>query len=117
MLGWYYTGKGMGTSVLFALPAVAGGEERDSDGFLAQVTYKFGDTKFGVNYGQSNLDEAKGEDAPTLIAKNSKVTLGVYHALTPNLTLVGEVSDVESENQEGDDYASTNFNVGAFLSF
>lgn len=117
VLGWYYAGKGMGTSVLFALPAAAGGEERDSDGFLAQMTFKAGDTKFGINYGQSTLDEADGEDAPTLIAKNSKVTLGVYHALTPNLTLVGEISDVKSENQEGDDYASTNFNVGAFLSF
>lgn len=118
VMGWYYAGKGMGTSVLFALPVdPATGEERDSDGFLAQITYKIADTKLGVNYGESNLDEADGETAPTLIAKNSKYTVGVYHSLTPNLTLLAEVTDVESENQAGDDFGSTNFNVGAFLSF
>jgi predicted porin len=117
VLGWFYDGKGMGTSVLFALPAVAGGEERDSDGFLAQVTYKAGDTKFGLNYGESNLDLADGEAASGLIAKNSKYTLGVYHALTPNLTLLAEFSDVESENHLNDDISSTNINVGAFFAF
>lgn len=117
VLAWYYTGKGMGTTALFALPAAAGGEERDSDGFLAQVTYKLGDTKLGLNYGQSNLDEADGEDNGALLSKNSKITVGAYHSLTPNLTLLAEVSDVESENQANDDFSSTNFNVGAFLSF
>lgn len=117
LLGWFYSGKGMGTSVLFALPTDGSGEERDSDGFLAQATYKMGDTKFGLNYGESNLDEADGENSPTLISKNSKYTLGVYHSLTPNLMLLAEYSDVESESQAGDDYASSNFNVGAFLSF
>lgn len=117
VLGWYYSGKGMGTSVLFALPADATGEERDSDGFLAQATFKAGDTKFGLNYGESNLDEADGETAPALISKNSKYTVGVYHSLTPNLTLLAEFSDVESERQDGDDISSSNINVGAFLSF
>ena len=32
------------------------GKARDSNGFLAQVTYKMGNTKVGVNYGESNLD-------------------------------------------------------------
>ena len=38
----------------------------DSDGFLAQVTYTAGKTKFGLNYGESNLDRADGEINGTL---------------------------------------------------
>ena len=52
-----------------------------------------------------------------LLKKNSHCTVGVYHSLTPNLTLLAEVSTVESENHNSDKIESTNFNVGAFLAF
>lgn len=126
VLGWYYNGKGVGTTALLFDATDGAGGERESDGFLAQASFKVADTKFGVNYGESNLDLTNGEERltgpaqaaiETVVKKNSKYTLGVYHSLTPNLTLVAEYSDVEAKAQNGDKNQSSNFNVGAFLSF
>lgn len=117
-LAWYYSGSGIGTTGLFVLSDDGAGNERDSDGFLVQATYKVGATKFGLNYGESNLDPATAaEENSSLLAKNSKYTLGVYHALLPNLTLLAEFSDVKTEAHNGGENQSSNFNVGAFLSF
>jgi long-subunit fatty acid transport protein len=56
-----------------------------------------------------------------LLADNSKWTGGVYYSLTKNLTLLGEVSYVDTfahnESLNGAENKSTNFNVGAFLAF
>ena len=96
------------------------GNKRDSDGYLVQATYTIKATKLGVNYGVSKLDFANAADeatTPNLLEKNSKVTVGVYHTLTKNLTLIGEFSDVKTEAHNGDDNRSNNFNVGAYLSF
>lgn len=117
VLGWYYNGKGMGTTALYLFGATALGAERDSDGFLAQATYKFGDTKIGVNYGQSNLDLASGEAPSDLVETNEKYTVGVYHSLTENLTLIAEFSDVHAEAHNGIENDSNTFNIGAYLSF
>lgn len=117
LMAYYYQGKGVGTTALFLFSDDGAGGERDSDGFLAQATYALGDTKFGVNYGESNLDLASGEAASALVRKNSKVTLGVYHALTPNLTLLGEFSDVGARAHDGTRNDSNNVNVGVFVSF
>jgi len=115
--GWYYNGTGIGTTGLFVYSADALGRARDSDGFLAQVTYKIVNTKIGVNYGESKLKLAGGEVNPTLVNKNDKWTLGVYHSLTANLTLVAEYSNVEAQAQNGFKNKANNFNVGAFVSF
>lgn len=116
ILAWFYDGKGIGTTAFLFDANNGAGDERDSDGFFTQVTFKAGATKFGLNYGESNLDRAAG-DASTLVETNSKFTVGVYHSLTPNLMLLAEYSDVESEAHSGDSNESSNFNVGAFLSF
>jgi len=116
-MAYYYTGKGVGTTGLFVNGDDGLGNERDSDGFLAQVTYTLGDTKLGVNYGESNLERASGELASVLVKKNSKVTLGIYHNLTKNLTLLGEYSDIEAEAQNGLKNDAANINVGAFVAF
>src|ERR1700730_9685592 len=66
--GWYYYGKGLGTTGLFVSGAVenptspAFGNDRTSNGFLAPATYKIPETNFklGVNYGTSRLDQADG---------------------------------------------------------
>jgi predicted porin len=116
-MAYYYNGSGVGTTALFFDASDGRGHERDSDGFLAQVTYTIGMTKLGVNYGESNLDLASGEVNPTLVKKNSKYTLGVYHKLTENLTLLGEYTNTESEAQNGIDNKAKSFNVGAFLAF
>lgn len=118
VLGWYYRGRGVGTTGLFDMANDPNtGRPRPSDGFLAQVTYRVGPTKFGVNYGQSRLYQADGEIDPTLVGKNSKWTVGVYHNLTENLTLTAELSYVQSENQAGAENESKNADVGAFLKF
>jgi predicted porin len=117
VLGWYYKGSGVGTTALFFDASDGLGNERDSDGFLAQVTYTINKTKLGLNYGESKLDTASGEVAPGLVEKNSKYTFGVYHKLTENLTLLGEYTDTKAKNQAGGENKAQSFNVGAFLAF
>jgi predicted porin len=116
-MAYYYNGSGVGTTALFFDASDGRGNERDSDGLLAQITYTIAQTKLGVNYGESNLDTASGEINPTLVKKNSKYTLGVYHKLTENLTLLGEYTDTKSEAQNGLENKAKSFNVGAFLAF
>lgn len=117
LAGWYYIADGVGTTALFLLGDDGAGNKRESDGFLAQATYKLGATKLGVNYGVSNLDLASGEVNPGLVESNKKVTGGIYHSLTKNLTLVGEISSVEAKNHGGGKNEAINFNIGTFLSF
>lgn len=117
VLGWYYKGEGMGTTALFLFGSDGFGNERDSDGFLAQATYKFGDFKVGVNYGESNLDLADGELPSALVETNKKFTVGAYYSLTKNLTLLAEYTETKAEAHDGTDNDSSNFNLGAYLSF
>jgi predicted porin len=118
--GWYYVGKGVGTTGLFVNSDDGLGDPRDSKGYLAQITYKFMSTKFGVNYGQSLLNPASGDIGlarADLVAKNDKWTFGVYHDLTANLMLLFEFTKIASLNQAGQENTSLNTNVGAFLKF
>jgi len=123
VFGYVYHADGLGTTALFnggAINTVVGGvpvfgETRTSKGYLAQVSYKLGDVKLGVNYGESKLDKANGDD-PDLVTSNKKGTVGVYYSLTKNLTLLGEVSRTKSESDAGSNDATT-VNVGAFLGF
>jgi predicted porin len=117
LLAWYYQGEGLGTTALFFGGSAGAGRERDSDGFLAQATYKFGDVKVGVNYGESNLDLADGEPISDLVETNKKFTVGAYYSLTENLTLLAEFTDTKAEAHNGVENDSSNVNVGGFLSF
>jgi predicted porin len=116
-MAYYYNGKGVGTTGLFFNASDGLGHERDSDGFLAQVTYTIAKTKLGLNYGESNLDLAGGEVNPTLVKKNSKYTFGVYQSMTDNLMLLAEFSDIRAKAQNGVENKAQTFNVGAFLKF
>ena len=119
--GYYYHGSGIGTTGLFAYSDDGLGHKRDSDGYMAQITYKFGPVKLGVNYGDSRLDRASGEVDPTLVKSNRKITGGAYYSLTKNLTLLGEFSNTRSESQSavggGGSNTANTFNVGAFVAF
>ena len=118
--GWYYTGKGVGTTGLFVNSDDNLGNPRNSDGYLVQATYKYIGTKFGVNYGQSNLHAASGDIGVAragLVNKNDKITVGIYQDLTTNLLLLLEFSRIGSNNQAQQENSSRNVNVGAFLKF
>jgi predicted porin len=115
--GYYYHGSGLGTTGLFAYSDDGLGHKRDSDGYMAQVSYAFGPLKLGVNYGDSRLKQASGEFAPTLVRSNRKATGGLYYSLTKNLTLLGEYSNVKSKNQAGGSNTNNTFNIGAFVGF
>jgi hypothetical protein len=110
----------VGTTGLFVNSDDGLGDPRDSNGYLAQVTYKFMQTKFGINYGQSVLKAASGDVGiarANLVGKNDKVTLGVYQDLTANLLLFVEFTRTASLNQLGQENSSRNADIGAFLKF
>jgi len=117
VLGWYYRGKGVGTTGLFVLSHDEMGTPRDSEGYLAQVTYKvLPATKLGFNFGNSKLD-ATGIDPGTLVTRNSKWTLGAYQNLTDNLLLTAEFTRISSLNDYGQENSSWNLDAGLFLKF
>ncbi|HEV2272492.1 MAG TPA: hypothetical protein VGR92_23810, partial [Steroidobacteraceae bacterium] len=124
VMGWYYRGKGVGTTGLFVLANDAMGTARDSDGYLAQVTYKIGNSKVGVNYGVSNLD-GTGVDRSTfcggvvgcLVKRNDKVSLGLYQNVTTNLLFVAEFTRTQSKSDADQTNSSWNINAGLFLKF
>ncbi|MDT0619623.1 hypothetical protein RM531_14185 [Salinisphaera sp. P385] len=113
---YYYTGEGVGIYSYFIDGFAANGEERDSDGALFQLTYTLGNTKFGANYGYSDLDQTAG-DPGTLLESNTATTFGVYHTLTPNVTLTAEYTTATAENNTGGEVETDNINAGFFISF
>jgi predicted porin len=125
LVGYYYNGEGVGTTIMGlygTYNATAGNgivKKRDSDGGYVQATYVIPTgTKLGVSYGVSNLDEASGEVATSLLESNKRWTVGAYHPLTKHLNLVAEYNDMESEGHgAGLKDESSSFSLGAILFF
>ncbi len=124
VMGWYYRAKGVGTTGLFAFNYDDAGNARDSNGFLAQVTYTLGRDKMGVNFGVSKLDptaldilSCTATAASCALERNSKWTLGNYYNLTSNLLLVTEFTRTTSLNIFDTTINSWNLNAGLFLKF
>lgn len=118
----YFTGKGLGTGLIGLGGTDGVGEKRDSDGYLLQATYKVGDTKFGVNYGQSKLDATSNDRATAtqILDKNQQYTVGVYHNLTPSLLIAGEFTSNKASYQLGAPTPEAKANtiaIGAILFF
>lgn len=113
LAGYYFQGDGMSTLALGGLvfPGFdeTTGQAEESNGYYLQGAYKFGKTKLGVNWGES-------EQKKVSPVENTRVTLGVYHNLTSSLTLMAEYSDMESKTSVGSDDTSA-FNLGAILFF
>ena len=64
------TGLGLSTvGAQFFGGSDGNGNKTDSQGYFLQGTYKFGDTKFGINYGQNPIDVWKGLENPGVDAK------------------------------------------------
>ncbi len=116
--GYYYTGEGVGTTVLGNLAYDAtSAQKRDSDGGYIQATYVLPTkTKVGLAYGASNLDRAVAADN-AIISKNERITLGLYHPLTKHLNLVAEYNDIESRVHNGNKGESQSGSLGAILFF
>jgi predicted porin len=128
LVGYYYDGKGMGTTAWGANGFDTVGRRRDSDGGYLQATYVIPTgTKLGVAYGVSNLDRTAADrvvqtgtsGAYSLVEKNERWTVGAYHPLTKHLNLVAEYSDISSESMNRDmaDMDQDIFSVGAILFF
>jgi predicted porin len=121
LTGYYYDGKGAGTTVYGAqgYDAVTG-NKRDSNGGYVQATYTIpgAGTKLGAAYGVSKLDLAAGETNNTLVSKTERITLGAYHPITKHLNLVAEYNNMQSEAQVKTNKTESNaVSVGAILFF
>jgi predicted porin len=121
-VGYYYDGEGVGTTGIgFNAAAIVGGsvEERDSDGWYAQLTWKLPGTRFklGASYGESKLDLASGEPESALVQKNESWVLGVYYGLTKSLNLVAEYINTEAEAHNGAENKDDAIAIGAILFF
>ena len=118
LTGYYYTGDGAGTTLLLGNGHSRANGKRDSDGGYLQATYVLPTkTKAGLAFGRSNLDEASGEVATTLVDSNERVTAGLYHPLTKHLNLVAEWNKIESKAHNGDKNQNTTGSLGAILFF
>ncbi len=119
VMGWYYRADGVGTTGLFVNSNDVMGHPRRSEGYIAQVTYTVGQTKFGVNYGQSKLDPTAFDRSfnNLLVENNNKWTLGIYHHLTAHLMVLAEFSRIQSINDINQKNSSWNIDTGLFLSF
>ena len=128
LTGYYYTGKGAGTTFLGNLGATAAGARRDSDGGYVQLTYVLPvKTKIGFAYGKSNLDLANGEsgaavagagtNTTSLVDYNERYTVGAYHPLTKHLNLVAEYNNIQSKAHNGSGQESQTYSAGAILFF
>ena len=123
LVGYAYSGEGVGTTVLLVDAFDGAGNERDSDGGYVQATYVIPmGTKLGVSYGISKLDDNSadtdlGADS-NLVKENTRLTVGAYHPLTKHLNLVAEYSRVESEAHANlGDLETDIMSVGAILFF
>lgn len=119
LVGYWYDGEGLGTTLFGNNGVDSSANERDSDGGYVQATYVIPTgTKLGVAYGVSNLDTASGETNATLVDENERWTVGAYHPLTKHLNLVAEYNSTESEGQTSSNRSENDsFSLGAILFF
>lgn len=118
LTGYYYSGKGAGTTAFLMDGFANNGGRRESDGYYLQATYVMPtSTKLGISYGESKLDLARDEGQSDLVKQNRMTTIGAYHPLTKSINLVAEYSNVKSKNHLGDTNKSDIISVGGILFF
>jgi predicted porin len=120
LVGYYYTGEGIGSADFLFDAVDAAGNTRDSDGMYAQATYKLPGpgTKLGVSWGESNLDRGPADPVTTsLVESNESIVVGVYHPLTSALQLVLEYTQTEATAHNGNQAEEKAIALGAILSF
>ncbi len=88
--------------------------KQKQDALLLQATYQVApQTKVGLSYGETQLKGATG----TALRSNTNATLGLYHNLTKSLTLVGEVSQTESQAAAGAKAKMNGYALGGIVFF
>lgn len=121
LTGYYYDGKGIGTTGFLSDAFSADGKRRDSDGGYVQATYTIpgAGTKLGLSYGVSNLDKNSADAGLNLVDSNERWTVGAYHPLTKHLNLVAEFNRVSTESHLAGikDNDHDNISVGGILFF
>ena len=97
LTGYYYGGKGIGSTFQFLDGYSAAGKARDSDGGYVQAMYTLPTkTKAAVSWGGNYMDRAAG-DATSLVDSNEMWDAMLIHPLTKHLNLVAEYSYQESQ--------------------
>jgi predicted porin len=117
-VAYYYDGDGIGTTDFLFDAVDASGSTRDSDGGYLQATYALpgAGTKFGVSFGESNLDRGPADPlTSTLVKTNESIVVGVYHPLTESLNLVLEYTETEATAHSGAKAEETSIAIGAIL--
>ncbi len=107
-LATYFWGEGLGEAIQFVNGHDALGGERDSDGYLLQGTYKFGEFQLGLSYGQSSLDATAcdqglvvgcGAGVPNLVKDTETWVIQGKYDLMPGLSLIAEYADSQQDAQ------------------
>ena len=119
LVGYYYDGEGIGTTGFLLDGFDATGEERDSDGFYVQGTFKIPGwgTKLGLSFGESNLDDNAADAGTSLVETNESLIFGVYHPVNNALNLVVEYTMTEAESHNGNDAEEDLLAIGGILFF
>lgn len=118
--GYWYTAKGLGTTVLGLFDTDALGAPRKSDGFYLQGMASFGKFSLGGSYGESNLDLTENEtvaDDGVLVKTNSSWVGQARYGLSSWVTLIGEYVHSNSEAHNGNEAESDAIALGAILFF
>ena len=120
LTGYYYTAKGLGTTVFGLLDTDSLGNPRKSDGFYAQALATFGKIGIGGSYGESSLHYANAADAlavPDLLKTNSSYVGQLRYNLTSWVTLIGEYVHSKAEAHSGNEAQSDALALGGILFF
>lgn len=111
-----FSADGLGYYGLFIDAADVNAVPRKSSGWFAQATHTRGTTKFGVNYGVSQVDRT-ATDSALQLDEQKKLTLGVYQTFWKHFTVAAEFSDITATNHQNEEIQNTAFSVGLALAF
>jgi hypothetical protein len=117
LTGYYYRGKGVGTTGLMFAGLSPEGDMRDSEGGYIQAMWKpIPKLKLVGSYGYSALFRAEGDDFdPNLVSRNEGEVGGVYYSLTDWVTLVGEYAHTDSKSHGPLANSANSLSAGAIL--
>lgn len=118
-VGYYYDGDGIGQGLFLLGGGDGTGGESESDGWYVQGTYKLPTigTKLGLSYGESNIEDSALFGGIGVDVETKSWTFGIYHPLTKSLNLVAEYSDIETDNNVGDEADADVLSLGAIMFF